>query len=124
MEFAFKIRQESGYLHCVLTGLIAGPEVPAVLQRVKREAEAAGCENVLLDLTEAFARQAMMDRFSMGVQAAEVWGDKLRVAIVFRPTEITKFFENVAVSRGARVCVLPSKPAALRWLLDQPPPTA
>jgi hypothetical protein len=116
MDFSFKVNPAEGYVHCVITGLVSAADVQGLIHRVRREAETAKCPNVLLDLTEAFAKKALLDRFSMGVQAADSWGDRIRVAVVFRPAEITKFFENVAVNRGAQVAVLPSKPAALKWL--------
>lgn len=117
MEFSFKVNQAEGYVHCAITGLVSATDVQGLVHRVRREAESAHCPKVLLDLTEAFAKKTLLDRFSMGVQAAEAWGSEIRVAVVFRPAEITKFFENVAVNRGAQVAVLPSKPAALKWLL-------
>jgi hypothetical protein len=119
MEFSFKVNQAKGYLHCVITGLVSATDVQGLVHRVRRESETAQCPNVLLDLTEAFAKKTLLDRFSMGVQAAEAWGSHIRVAVVFRTAEITKFFENVAVNRGAQVAVLPSKSAALKWLLGE-----
>ena len=48
----------------------------------------------------------------------------LKVAVLGRAEQITKFGENVAVNRGARVLVCSEKTEALRWLLEGLPTQA
>lgn len=45
-------------------------------------------------------------------------GNKIKLAVAWPANDINKFFENVAVNRGCRVCVHDNIDAAENWLLD------
>jgi len=52
----------------------------------------------------------------MGKFVASILPQTLKVAVVYRAELINKFFENVAVNRGANLVVLSDRASALRGL--------
>ncbi len=71
---------------------------------------------IILDISQMKRIPPVMDRYELGEMAAKVWGHKIRIAIVAKPSEITGFFENVVVNRGAVLKVLPTIELAELWL--------
>jgi len=99
---------------------VAGPyrsrdEIFRAMEKLKADAEQHQCRQAILDLTAAQGRTSDMDRYYLGEHAAQVFR-ALKVAVVFPAEGITKFGENVAVNRGAKLAVVPTIEAALSWL--------
>jgi hypothetical protein len=104
-------------LKIVVAGRYASrAEVFQVMDQLKAEADRAACQLAILDLTAAEGPTTDMDRYFLGEHAALVFGAQLKVAVVFPAEGITKFGENVAVNRGARLTVVPTEHDALKWL--------
>jgi len=90
-------------------------EMFRVMEQLKASADEHGCTQAIMDLSAAQGRTSDMDRYYLGEHAAQVFRG-LKVAVVFPAEGITKFGENVAVNRGARLAVVPSLEEAQRWL--------
>ena len=57
------------------------------------------------------------ERFQGGQRMAEVFGSRLRVALLMPAAQVTKLGELTAVNRGAKLLVTPSETEANAWLL-------
>jgi hypothetical protein len=108
---------ERGCLKLRVTGTFKSREETfRVMDRLKIEAAAHACKCALLDLTSAHGRTSDIDKFYLGEYAAKLFGSALKVAVLFPAEGITKFGENVAVNRGARLAVFATEKEAMDWL--------
>jgi hypothetical protein len=117
MSLVCAIEFEDGCLKLRVSGTFRSREETfRVMDRLKAEADAQHCKCALLNLIDAQGHTSDIDKFYLGEYAARVFGGKLKVAVVFPADGITKFGENVAVNRGAKLAVLASEPEAMAWL--------
>ena len=108
---------EDGCIKCRVTGTYRSREETfRVMDALLLAAQQHGCKCAVLNLIEAQGHTSDIDKFYLGEYAARVFGGKLKVAVVFPAKGITKFGENVAVNRGAKLAVLPTEQDAMRWL--------
>ncbi len=56
------------------------------------------------------------DRFLLGVEAADVLGSEIQLAILAPAAMIDKLGENAALNRGGNVFITDNRAKALRWL--------
>jgi hypothetical protein len=90
-----------------------------VIDEIRVETERRGCERVLVDTTAMVLQDLpFLDRYEMGRYAAEIWGHRIKGAVIVRADLLTGFVETVAVNRGARVGVFVDEGQALAWLLS------
>ena len=87
---------------------------------IKAAADEASCESALLDARKVIGRMTESEKFFIGSKIAEIFGSKLKTAIVMRPGDVTKMGELAAVNRGARLLVTESFDDALEWLVNLP----
>jgi len=92
------------------------PDIFALIDRVREEADAAGLERALVDLREVPGPIPEMERFFAGERVATVLKHRIRLAVIARAEYINHFGENVAVNRGARMAVMSSEEHARAWL--------
>lgn len=97
-------------------GLIQTLEVFKEITELAEEHEMA---RVVFDITPVKKIPPVMDRYHLGVHAAKIWGERLKIAIITKPHEITGFFENIAANRGALIKVLPNINTAESWLGEE-----
>ena len=108
---------QGAYLKLQVSGSFdSREEIVRCMEALRGEAERCGCTRAIFDLTAAQGRTTNMDRFYFGERAAALFRNGLRVAVVFPAAGITKFGENVAVNRGAKLAVVPDETAAIAWL--------
>jgi hypothetical protein len=120
MSLDCDIEFDAGCLKLRVSGTFRSREETfRVMDRLKTEADAHGCKCALLNLVAAKGRTSDLDKFYLGEYAARVFGGKLKVAVVFPVAGITKFGENVAVNRGARLAVLATEEEAVAWLAGE-----
>ncbi len=105
------------YLLITNTGEFSLPALFEFIERVKREADAAGRSRVLVDSRAITGDLNDVDRFMGGQKSAEVFGSKIKLALMMPAKKITKMAELAAVNRGAKVLVTDSETEALAWLL-------
>ena len=58
-----------------------------------------------------------VERYYMGIEAAEQLNYKVKLAVVWHKEYVNYFGETVAVNRGANVGVFGSTEQAIKWLL-------
>jgi hypothetical protein len=101
--------------------VVSGPwdneRMLATLREVRRLGTEQGVNRVLFDCGGIAPPRSEFVRFQTGVAFAEVLGPRFRSAAVVPAAMITRFTEDVAVNRGARLLVTDDHEAARLWLL-------
>jgi hypothetical protein len=118
MSFDVEIIVLPDYLRIVNTGQFSLPALFEFIGQVKSEAGKAGRNAVLVDSRGITGNISEVDRFMGGQQSAEVFGSRLKVAILMPTGTVTKMAELAAVNRGAKMLVTDSEEEALDWLLS------
>ena len=106
------------YLSVSIRGKWTEESARRVIEEIKSEAEKYNQSRVLLDLMEILPPDIPFTRFKTGIYIAQVWGSSLKVATVARQEFITRFTENVAANRGAKLKAFTDEEQALQWLLQ------
>lgn len=108
---------EPEYLRVTATGENYLKEVFGFLDRVKAETDKAGKKRVLIDSLNFAEQMSDAERFHVGQKFSEIFGPRIKTAMLF-PAEFTsKMGELAAINRGARLRVTESESDALEWLL-------
>ncbi|MBK7393636.1 MAG: STAS/SEC14 domain-containing protein [Chloracidobacterium sp.] len=118
MGFNLQITVLPDHLRILNTGEFSLPALFEFIGQVKSEAEKAGRNAVLVDSRGITGNISEVDRFMGGQHSAEVFGTRLKVAILMPVGSVTKMAELAAVNRGARMLVTDSEAEALDWLLN------
>lgn len=87
------------------------------IEFVRTEADRAKRSQVLIDCSKLEGSMTEADRFQGGQRIAQVFGNRIKVALVMPEGEVTKLGELTAVNRGARFLVTDSFTEAEQWLL-------
>ena len=117
MSFDVQITVLANHLRVVNTGEFSLPALFEFIGQVKSEAGKAKRNAVLVDSRGITGNISEVDRFMGGQYSAEVFGKRLKVAILMPVGTVTKMAELAAVNRGARMLVTDSEDEALDWLL-------
>ena len=104
------------YLRVSASGEYTLERMYEFINRVKLEADNAGCDRVLIDPRNVIGNMTEADRFMAGRLVAEVFGPRLKAACVMQPGTVTKLGELTAVNRGANFFVTESETEAVKWL--------
>jgi len=114
------IQVKKDYVFLKFSGIYSGLEgVPELMRTVVGLAISNSLKNILIDLTEVKGKLPGSDAFELGELAAKIWGYNLKIAIIYRPADITGMFENVAVNRGGNVRVISTVEEGEKWLLHE-----
>lgn len=114
-----KVEIRPDYIYFSVSGSFKlAEEAAEVIREVKELSDNHHVFKIVLDITQMNRTPIVRDRFELGEYAAKIWGHQLKVAIVNKPSNITGFFENVAVNRGADIRVLPTLAQAEAWLKE------
>ena len=108
---------EPEHLRLTAHGEYRFDELFGFISLIKNSAEKAGRSRVLIDCLNVRGTMLEAERFSGGKQIAEVFGSRLRAALIMQPEYVTKLGELTAVNRGADFFVTDNEAAALKWLL-------
>lgn len=106
------------YLFASIRGQWTETSARRVIEEIKSEADKYNQSRVLVDLMDILPPDLPYTRFTTGIYAAQVWGSSLKVATVTRQEFITRFAENAAVNRGAKLRGFTDEKQALQWLLQ------
>jgi hypothetical protein len=74
-------------------------------------------KRALIDCREMGGKMTEVERFEGGQAIAEVFGSRLKAALVMPAEGITKLGELTARNRGANLLVTSAEDEALEWLL-------
>lgn len=118
MSYELKIVDGSGYLKLTATGDHSADEMYAFIDNIKAEATRLGKSKVLVDSFGYSTLMSEADKFVLGRHLAEVFGPRLKVAIMLPAEHISKLGELTATNRGANLLVTSSETEAVSWLLE------
>jgi hypothetical protein len=117
-----KVEIRSDYIYISTTGnYLKTPQAIEIIKEIFELSLKHEVTKFILDISQMKRIPPVQERYELGEIAAKVWGHTLRVAIISKPSDISGFFENVAVNRGASVKVLPSLKEAEEWLSETNP---
>ena len=105
------------FLRITTTGKYSFDELFGFIDRVKAEAERSKRKRVLIDSRQLDGKMTEAEKFQGGQRIAEVFGPRIRAAVLMPAENITKLGELAAVNRGAKFLVTDSETEAIDWLL-------
>ena len=70
----------------------------------------------IVDIREVSGKISDLDRYHLGIQTANLWNHRNKMALVYRTEEINNFFDDVAINRSANVKTFKSIDEAYNWI--------
>lgn len=119
MKYQAVTTVEPKFIRIVARGEYYFEDLPGFLGFIKAEADKNGRSSVLIDCRSLSGGMSEGERFEGGVMIANVFGSKLRAALMLPDTFITKLGELAAVNRGAQLLVTSDEAEALGWLIER-----
>lgn len=104
------------FVRVTASGVYSFEEMGELIAFVKKEADMTGRNRVLMDCLEVEGNMTEAERFRGGIRIAEVFGPRIKAALLMPTERITKLGELTAVNRGAKFLVTDSEAEALDWL--------
>jgi hypothetical protein len=118
-EIAFSFTAQPGWLRVDATGAADQGAIARALLRLFAEVRGLGARRLLVDLRGVSGDLTNLERYEIGVAAAEGLRDLERLAVVSAPgIVVNRHFEDVVNNRGlkARVFTHEEAAAAEEWL--------
>jgi hypothetical protein len=108
-----------GFLYLEMSGEYDEQEALGYPARGLKECERLGYKKLLVNsLHMGNANTTAIEKFFIGRKMAEVFGAKLKVAILWNPEDIDKMAEMTANFKGAKVLITGDENEAMEWLLE------
>jgi len=104
------------YVQIELLGVYTFSELMQQVDRFRAEADNAGRNQILIDARTVEGKMTESEKFFVGTRIAEVFGARLKTAVIVPSGNVTKMGEMAAVNRGARLFVTESETEATEWL--------
>ena len=104
------------YVQIELSGVYTFSDMMEGVEKFRFEADKAGRNQILLDTRSLEGRMTESEKFFCGTRMAEVFGARLKTAVIVAPGTLTKMGEMAGVNRGARLFVTESITEAIGWL--------
>ena len=120
MALSINTEQTDTHLRVQVSGDYTFEELIRLIEEIKFTADRAQCDHALIDASDVRGRMTESEKFFAGSKIAEVFGSKLKAAVVMPEGYVTKMGEMAAVNRGARLLVTESSAEASTWLLGSP----
>ena len=120
MSYKLTLKQESSYLHVIVTGLNSWENVASYLAEIMRECMARRVYRVLIEERLDGPRLGTMDVYqiaSEGADRAKGLFEAIAYVDVNAKGRLMGFAETVAVNRGLPVTVFATVDEAKNWLL-------
>jgi hypothetical protein len=114
IQLSFEVFDE--YLKVTLSGENPFAEIEDILKTIKSLSEKNNRARILIDAVNLSVPREM-EKFYIGELSVNMFGSKVKTAILSKPEQINKFLENVVVNRGGRLYVTSSEKEGLDWLL-------
>ena len=108
------------YVQIELSGVYTFSGMMDGVEKFRFEAEKAGRNQILLDTRSLEGTMTESEKFFVGTRMAEVYGARIRTAVIVEPGTLTKMGEMAGVNRGARLFVTESESEATEWLEISP----
>ncbi|MCC6298689.1 MAG: hypothetical protein IT314_05295 [Anaerolineales bacterium] len=109
-------QNKGDYLHVEFSGPYSLEEITAAINKVAELCDQESLHKAFVDLRPMTGYPSILDRYELGIEIANVWRRRYKVAIVERADMITHMVENTAVNRGAHILTTTDTDQALQWL--------
>ncbi len=117
MSFDIVTMVEPDFLRITATGKYLAEELFDFIELVRSTADDAARNRVFVDCRQIDGDMSEAERFEGGKRIAEVFGSRLKAAVVLPAGQVTKLGELTAVNRGAKLLVTESESEAVNWLV-------
>ena len=118
MKSHYIFTNENDHLKMILSGDYDFEDFVIYLKIIYAKCENEGNYKMLLDALGVEGIDIpTIERYYMGIEAAEQLNNKVKLAVVWHKEYVTYLGETVAVNRGANVGVFSSNDSAVKWLL-------
>lgn len=117
MSFKVVTEVEPDFIRLTASGKYLFDDVFDFIDLVRLEADKAGRNRVLIDCRQFEGEMTEAERFQGGKRIAEVFGARIKAALLMPVGQVTKLGEMTAVNRGAKFLVTDSETEATDWLL-------
>ena len=104
------------YVQIELLGVYTFSDLMQQVDRFRSEADNAGRNQILIDARTVEGKMTESEKFFVGTRIAEVFGARLKTAVIVPQGNVTKMGEMAAINRGARLFVTESADEATEWL--------
>lgn len=122
MSYKLTIREESSYVHVIVTGLNSWENVQSYLMEIMRECMARRIYRVLIEERLEGPRLGTMDVYQIaadGADRAKGLFEAIAYVDVNASGRMMQFAETVAINRGLPVTVFATVDAARKWLIER-----
>lgn len=110
------IERRNGYLYLKYSEPYHLEKFITISRQVYNICLAENYHKVLVDISNMPGKIKTMERFTIGVEGALIFREKVKIAVLYRPEEIDKFAETVGVNRGLNGRIFSDIDGALKWL--------
>ena len=116
MSLEIKVEVLPKYVQIELLGVYTFSDLIEKVEKFRSEADKANCNHILIDARSVEGKMTESEKFFVGTRIAEVFGARLKTAVIVPPGNVTKMGEMAAINRGARLLVTESEAEAMEWL--------
>ena len=108
---------EPDYVRITATGNYSFDRLFDFIALVKTFADESSRTRALIDCSQIIGDMTEAERFAGGQRIAEIFGTRLKAAVLMPAVQITKLGELAAVNRGAKLLVTSDETEATTWLI-------
>jgi hypothetical protein len=120
MVSSFFILKKKEYLVMTIQGTYDYLEFMELPQQIFQECKNHDCHKTLVDLSAVTADEiSLIELFFIGEKIADVLGNKIMMAMVWKRESLSDFLVDVATNRSARLKVFATQQRAEYWLLNK-----
>jgi hypothetical protein len=117
MSMDVRVHEAETHVSIKAAGPYSFENLCTLFARATDESEKRVKQRVILDITEMAGLVSTLDMHRLGTYFCGVWNRAVRIAIVSPVGGLNKFFESVLWTRGVQVAVVPSRCAAMEWVI-------
>jgi hypothetical protein len=113
------VEDRKDHLYFRLTGKYDYQDFMALVLGLRDECLRREATHAVIDISIVDGDIPGLERYNLGLRFAEIWGGRLKAAILAPRERINKLFENTAVNRYARVHVSHDEELLMAWLFSR-----
>lgn len=120
MVSSLSISKRQEFLEMTIQGTYDYWEFMEYPDLISKACKDNGCDKILIDVTPVMAEEvALIELFFLGERIAQVFKDKVTLALVWRKESLSDFLVDVATNRSARLKVFDDPKLAQYWLTQK-----
>lgn len=115
MEYKL-IKTGKDLLYFEVIGNYSQQEGERIIKELHNRCVKGKISKILVDITKKDGNIPVLDRFFFGTLIAKLFSYKIKMAVIGKKDQVTRFSEVVASNRGARLGIFREKKEAIKWL--------